>query len=148
MPSETILGRKHEFTKSIGKRKEKHTFLMPRWLRNAPRWPQDGSKTALGRSWTALGPSSGDLRESGSDPGGLLERSWSDLAGLGANLGRLEAILAPLGAILGRSWAPKRINSCEGAARGRRSERGGRRWMPAAVGPLRDFLRKFLLLGI
>ena len=105
---------------------------------------QDGPKilprallAALGRSWTALGPSSGDLRESGSDPGGLLERSWSDLAGLGANLGRLEAILAPLGAILGRSWAPKRINPSEGAAALARSG-----------APLRDFLRKFLLLGI
>ena len=136
MPSETILGRKHGFTKSIGKRKEKHTFLIPRWLRNAPRWPQDGSKTALGRSWTALGPSSGDLRESGSDPGGLLERSWSDLAGLGANLESLGAILAPLGAILGRSWAPKEGQTGKGVGRGRRHSR-------EAGPPLETFYESF-----
>ena len=72
MPSETILGRKHEFTKSIGKRKEKYTFLIPRWLRNAARWPQDRSKSPLGRSWEALGRSWRDLGA----PKSIFQRSW------------------------------------------------------------------------
>ena len=38
-------------------------------------------------------------------PRGLLGRSWSDLARLGANLGSLGAMLELLGAILGRSWS-------------------------------------------
>ena len=62
-----LLVRKHEFAKSIVKPEEKHTFLIPRWLRNAARWPQDGSKSPLGS---------------------LLGRSWSDLAPLGATWGR------------------------------------------------------------
>ena len=37
MPSEAMLRPKYGFTKSIGKPKEKHTFLIPRWLQNAAR---------------------------------------------------------------------------------------------------------------
>ena len=81
--------------------------------------PKMAQDGLLDRSWAFLG------------------RSWSDLARLGANLGSLGAILEPLGAILGRSWAPKRINPSEGAAA-----------LARRVAPLRDFLRKFLLLGI
>merc|ERR1712078_615259 len=76
---------KHECSKSIGKRKENHTFLIPRWLRNAARWPQDRTKSPLGRSWVALGP--------------LLGRSWPLLAALGSLLEPLGAILSRLGAI-------------------------------------------------
>ena len=57
IPSETILGKKHEIAKSIEKRKEKHTFLIPRWLRNAAEWSQDRPKSPLGRSWSLLGRS-------------------------------------------------------------------------------------------
>ena len=57
MPSEAMLGQKHEFSKSIVKRQEKHTFLIPRWLQNAARRPQDHSKTPLGQSWADLGRS-------------------------------------------------------------------------------------------
>ena len=102
--------------------------------------PQDGPKivprallAALGRSWTALGPSSGDLGASGSDPGGLLERSWSDLARLGTPWGLWGRSWRDLG----RSWG--HLNSQD-----RLTSPRGRRLAFAGWHPLETFCRKFL----
>ena len=116
MPSETILGQKHEFAKSIVKPKEKHTFCIPRWLQNAARWPQDRSKSPLGRSWSLLD-------RSWAAPGRswpLLARSWCVLGRswslLGRSWGDLGAILGGQEGILGRSYRSKRGCPTEGAA--------------------------------
>ena len=55
MPSEAILIQKHELSKSIGKRKEKHICLIRRWLRNAAKRPQDHSKPLLADLENVLG---------------------------------------------------------------------------------------------
>ena len=116
MPAETLLGQKHEFTKSIVKHKEKHTFSLPRWLRNAARWPQDRSKTPLGRSWSLLGRSWAFLGRSwgvGKRSGEPLGRSWGDL---GASWRELGPSWGDLGAILGDLGSPKRVQTPERAA--------------------------------
>ena len=122
MPSEAMLRPKYGFTKSIGKRKEKHTFLIPRWLRNAARWPQDRSKSPLGRSWSLLD-------RSWAAPG----RSWPLLARSWCVLGRSWSLLGRSWAVLGRSWGvyggswvdlgrPRGLTSKGGG--GRRPQRG------------------------
>ena len=136
MPSETISGRKHEFTKSIGKRNENHTFLIPRWLQNAARWPQDRSKSPLGRSWSLLD-------RSWVAPG----RSWPLLARSWCVLGRSWSLLGRSWAVLGRSWGdlggswgdlgrPRGGNLGKGSGR-------GRRYLTAGWPPLETFCESF-----
>ena len=108
MPSETILGRKHAFTKSIGKRKEKHTFfdpkMAPKCPKMAPRWFQEPSWPLL----VALGPLLGGSWPLLAALGSLLVRLGPIWEPLEAMLGRLGAILGRLGGILVRSGAPER----------------------------------------
>ena len=122
MPSEMILGQKHEFTKSIVKRKENTHF----GSQDGSEMPQDGPKivprallAALGRSWTALGPLLAALGRSWLAPGA----SWADLGAswgdLGPSWGDLGASLGDLEAILG---AQRRVNQFGGG--GRRVQRG------------------------
>ena len=124
---------KHECSKSIGKRKENHTFLIPRWLRNAARWPQDRSKSPLGRSWSLLD-------RSWAAPG----RSWPLLARSWCVLGRSWSLLGRSWAVLGRSWG-----DLGGSWGDLGRPRGGNPGVGSAVvlrrvAPPRDFLRKFL----
>ena len=133
MPSETILGRKHEFTKSIGIPQGKHTFLIPRWLRNAARWPQDGSKSPLGRSWSLLD-------RSWAAPGrswAALGRSWLAPGASWAASGRSWSLLGRSWGVIGGSWGdlggPREVKQQRGAA-----------VLACSVAPPRDFLRKYL----
>ena len=137
MPSEAMLRQKHEFSKSIVKRKEKHTFLIPRWLRNAPRWPQDGSKSPLGRSWSLLdrswaffGRSWGVGKRSGGPLRAILQRSCPSWRELGVS-----------GGDLGASKRGKRAPAREGG------RQGGRRCSRAAWPPLETFCESFFLQG-
>ena len=133
MPSGTILRQKHEFAKSIGKPKEKHTFCIPRWLQNAARWPQDRSKSPLGRSWSLLA-------RSWAAPG----RSWPLLARSWCVLGRSWSLLGRSWAVLGRSWGDLGGSWGDlGRPRGVKIQRGSA-VIARRVAPPRDFLRKFL----
>ena len=94
MRSEAMLGQKHGFTKSIGKRNENHTFLIPRWLQNAARWPQDRSKSSLGRSWS------------------LLDRSWAAPGrSWGANMA-LDRFWSRFGCVCAVLCARARVHTC------------------------------------
>ena len=61
MPSDTLLGRKDEYAKSIGKRKEKHTFLIRRWVRILASKPLRPILERSCASWRELGVSGGGL---------------------------------------------------------------------------------------
>ena len=117
MPSEAILGRKHEFTKSIVKPKKNTHF----GSQDGSRMPQDGPKivprgllAALGRSWTALRPLLAALGRSWLAP----SASWADLGAswgdLGPSWGDLGASWRDLRAILG---AQMRITPQRGGGR-------------------------------
>ena len=131
MPSEAMLRPKYGFTKSIGKRKEKHTFLIPRWLQNAARWPQDRSKSPLGRSWSLLdrswaflGRSWGVGKRSGGPLRAILERSCPSWRELGVSGGDLGASLGDLGPILGAQDGKIRVRRGAGGEGGRKGVGG------------------------
>ena len=72
MPSDTLLGRKDEYAKRIGKRKEKHTFLIRRWVRILASKPLRPILERSCPSWRELGVSGGDLGASWGDLGAIL----------------------------------------------------------------------------